>query len=237
MATPASYASESTRCRTEVPRVLGRSTKNATDEREAFRAAYAGATGEVPQGRAVAARRRRSARGNTALDENLTDRELLNAWRSGVREAGGLLLSRHREQLGRFLRNRAGDLADDLLQETLMVGVRQRDRFLGHASFRTYLFGIAKKLLRRANRRERYGARLQLKQEPSLPDFTLNVEEWESWQVFDAMQQLKEEDRRILLLYFWCGLTGVEIGNALGVSERAIRSRLRRTIARLREFI
>lgn len=173
----------------------------------------------------------------TWADENPTDRELLMAWRSGHSSAGGLLLLRHREPLGRFLRRRAGDLADDLLQETLMVSVRQRDSFLEHASFRTYLFAIAKRLLRRANRREGYRSKTPLIQEPNYPELTDNLEEWEYRYLFDAMLNLREDERQILQQYFWDGLTGAEIGKALGVSERAIRSRLRRTIARLRHFV
>jgi RNA polymerase sigma factor (sigma-70 family) len=167
-----------------------------------------------------------------------TDSELLAAWRTGQNRAGAQLLARHRYSLRRFLRRHAGELAEDLLQETLLVGVRHRDSFQGQSSFRTYLFGIAKKLLRRLLEREE-----RLLTTYSLGDDELstsgattdNRHEYEL--LIEAVQRLRAEERLIVQRYFWDDLTAAEIAQRLGVSERAIRSRLRRVLTRLRKSL
>jgi RNA polymerase sigma-70 factor (ECF subfamily) len=77
-----------------------------------------------------------------------SDRELLDAWREGDKDAARQLLDRHYGPLDRFFRNKVGAEAADLVQRTMLVCVESRDRFRGEASFRTDLFAIARNELR-----------------------------------------------------------------------------------------
>ena len=75
----------------------------------------------------------------------MDDFELLDAWRAGSREAGSELFERHFPGLFWFFRNKAGESAEDLVQQTFLSVVESRDRFRKDASFRTYLFTVARR--------------------------------------------------------------------------------------------
>ncbi len=53
----------------------------------------------------------------------------------------------------------------------------------------------------------------------------------------EAMQQLAERDREVILLHAWEGLEPREIAEVLGVSAVAARSRLSRARSRLRSLL
>lgn len=180
-----------------------------------------------------------------------SDSELLAAWRAGDRAAGDALISRHASGLWRFFGNRAGGHAADLVQETLLACVRCRDRFHGQSSFRTYLFAIAKRILCRWVERQVQGARhpaalLEAEggghgaspseevdgEEPNTGDGTFVP--WERWEVLEVVQRLNAEERAVIRLYYWEELSGSKLAQVLGVRESTARSRLRRTLARMR---
>ncbi|MGC4063291.1 MAG: sigma-70 family RNA polymerase sigma factor [Polyangiaceae bacterium] len=174
-----------------------------------------------------------------AATPNQEDAVLLQAWRNGKSDAGKSLIERHRPALLGFLRRHAGDLAEDLLQETLMVGISHRDTFRGDSSFRTYLFGIAKNLLRRARQRRRHLPEIQ-----PLGDVEavgLDVESDPDPDVapliLSAVKRLRRPEQLMVQNYFWDELTGAEIARKFGISERTVRSRLHRVLARLRAVL
>ncbi|MCB9750716.1 MAG: RNA polymerase sigma factor [Myxococcales bacterium] len=86
----------------------------------------------------------------------MTDLELARAWRRGDRAAGEQLFERHYAAVARFFRNKVDDdAADDLVQKTFLACVEGLERFREQASFRTYLFAIAYRLLCRLYRARR----------------------------------------------------------------------------------
>lgn len=72
------------------------------------------------------------------------DLVLLDRWRGGDRAAGQELFARHFAEVYRFLEHKVGAAADDLTQRTFLACVAARDQFRKDASFRTYLFAIAR---------------------------------------------------------------------------------------------
>ena len=119
--------------------------------------------------------------------------------------------------------------------------VEQRDQFRRDSSFRTYLFGTARNVLRNELRKRK---RLRVD-----PDF-------DSQSLFDLAPNPsrilgEQQDRRLLLealrripldyqiaieLYHFEGLTAAEVGGVIGLDEPAVRGRLRRAIDSLRRF-
>ena len=73
------------------------------------------------------------------------DHDLLLAWRSGDAAAGQRLIERHLEPIHRFFSNKVPGATDDLVQKTFLACVEAVEAFEGRASFRSYLFGIARK--------------------------------------------------------------------------------------------
>jgi RNA polymerase sigma factor (sigma-70 family) len=69
---------------------------------------------------------------------------LLDRWCAGDRGAGSELFKRYFAAVYRFFDHKTDKDADDLVQETFLACVRERDRFQRQSSFRTYLFSIAR---------------------------------------------------------------------------------------------
>ena len=75
------------------------------------------------------------------------DAALFEAWCRGDRRAGAQLFERHYEAIARFFHNKARHDADDLIQRTFLRCVETHARIRDPASFRYYLFGVARNVL------------------------------------------------------------------------------------------
>ena len=77
------------------------------------------------------------------------DEALMLAFQRGSREAFDELFARYRQLLYGYFRRRLAtrERAEDLTQETFLALLRATERYEPRALFRTYLFGIAIKLL------------------------------------------------------------------------------------------
>ena len=165
------------------------------------------------------------------LSEPRTDRELLEAWAGGETPAGAELFDRHFSALSRFFRNKAGDAADDLIQNTLLACLEARDRFEGKSSFRTFLFAIARNVLY-----SHYRGRTA---EP--PDFSVSsiaelapsassilAAAGRQRSLLEALRSVPLQFQVVLELAYWERLTAAEIGEIVGAPEGTVRTRLRR---------
>lgn len=161
------------------------------------------------------------------------DFDLLEAWRGGDSKAGSQLLRRHFDSLHRFFSNKVGDEAQDLIQRTMLALVKSRDRFRGDASFRTYLFVIA--------RNELYSYLRSLRRERALFDpgehsihdagaspSQVEVRRRENKLLFEALQRLPVDLQVALELFYWEDLEGKELAEILDVPLGTVKSRLRR---------
>lgn len=171
-----------------------------------------------------------------------TDEALHARWRGGDRSAGHALFERYFDALFRFFENKAsgGDVSD-LVQRTFLGCVEARDRFQGAASFRTFLFAIARHELSGFYRSRRRGAPLDfgvssvadLGASPS----TLVRKKSERACLTEALQSLPLDLQIAVELRFWEGLSGPDLAVVLGVPEGTIRSRLRRALEALRDAL
>jgi RNA polymerase sigma factor (sigma-70 family) len=168
------------------------------------------------------------------------DRELLRAWREGDRRAGSELFSRHFDELYGFFRNKVhgSDEAEDLVQQTMLACVRNRDGFRGDASFRTYLFTVARSRL--IDRYRRRGRDDQPEGISSLLDPGQSPSTWfraseRKLQLLAALSQLGFDHQLALELHYVQGFKGPELAEILDIPEGTVRSRLRRARAALIE--
>jgi RNA polymerase sigma-70 factor (ECF subfamily) len=161
------------------------------------------------------------------------DMELLREWRNGDRRAGSELFSRHFDELYGFFRNKvqSGDAAEDLVQQTLLACVRNRDGFRGDSSFRTYLFTIARSRLidmyRRRGRNEPPGTISSLIDPGKSPSTWFRDGERKRI-LIEALSRLSFEHQLVLELHYVRGFSGPELAEILEVPEGTVRSRLRR---------
>ena len=140
----------------------------------------------------------------------------------------------HAVRLGRFLAQVVSSrpLAEDILQETFVTALGQRDSLDGVRNPEAWLFGIARNHALQAMRGRRRGwralQRLARERVASQPDPA------EAIAVRDHLEKhLKAEDRILLVLRYVHGFTSAELGEIVGRSSDAIRqqlSRARRTL-------
>jgi RNA polymerase sigma-70 factor (ECF subfamily) len=154
-----------------------------------------------------------------------TDEQLLARVAGGHRDAFAVLYERHAERILRFAMRvvRAPHLAEEVLQETMMVVWNEADRFEGRSKATTWMLGIARNLSHNLLRREARGAR-----QPNLPvvgeDPGPSAER--SVRVEAAVGRLSPRLREVLHLVFHEELTLREVAEILGIPEGTVKSRM-----------
>ena len=170
------------------------------------------------------------------------DLELVRAWQGGDIRAGGELFDRHVDPLYRFFLGKVGDAADDLVQQTLTACLRNGEQYRGDASFRAYLFAIARRqLYAHLERRQREGTRLDFAR-MSLHDLGTSpsgalVRKEDERLLLEALRRLSLEQQIVVELYFFERLRGRDLVEALGIPSGTVRSRLRLALDHLRQII
>ncbi len=173
------------------------------------------------------------------------DRALLHRWRDGDAEAGNALFRRHFASIRRFFRNKVTpDEVEDLIQRTFMACVEGQERFREDASFRTFMFAVARNQLLKFFRDRRSHDRnvapdlgvssvVALGMTPS----SVAAARQDHEVLLQALQHVSVEEQTLLELFYWEGLSGPEIASVLDISHGAVRVRLHRARAKLQEVI
>lgn len=156
------------------------------------------------------------------------------------------LFDRHAAEIARYVRARVGpDLAEDVTAETFLAAFRQRNRYdTSRADARPWLYGIAVRLIgthRRAEARYRKLTASALP-EPDTQDFAgRSAERVMAHQLRPVLSAvlggLRRQDRELLLLVAWAGLSYDECAQALGITVSAVKSRLNRIRVRTRNAL
>lgn len=160
------------------------------------------------------------------------DFHLLECWRAGDSKSGNALFERHFGAVYRFFANKAPDAIDDLTQRTFLACAESRDAFRNEASFRTYLFSIARNELYAHIRTARGRDDVDLHTETIvdlLPSARqLMVDAQEHRRLLAALCRLPLDYQIVLELHYWEGLTIESIAEVVDVPLGTAKSRLRR---------
>lgn len=179
------------------------------------------------------------------------DVELLERARSGDRDALERLLERHQAKVYRFGMRmcREPEDAKDVVQDTLLAMARGVRDFRGESSVSTWLFSIArrfcikKRRTRRSDPSDRRSLDTDLADEVSrVADPAKSAEELLAGreierELDDAIAALEPKYREVLVLRDVEGLTAPEAAEVLGIGVQAVKSRLHRARASVRERI
>lgn len=162
-----------------------------------------------------------------------SDEALMLEFQSGSRAAFEELFARYRDPLYGFFRRRVAsrDRAEDLTQETFLAVIRATERYQPRALVRTYLYGIALRLVY-AERRKESKNHPQAGWEPGV-DGGADEALW----VRQALARLDSSEREILMLREYEQLSYAEIGELLRVPVNTVRSRLFRSRMALKEYL
>jgi RNA polymerase sigma-70 factor, ECF subfamily len=158
------------------------------------------------------------------------------------RELAQVQLSRLYREHGRailaYALRRVEDREDaaDVLAETFLIAWRRLGEVPGDPAARLWLYAVARRVIANLHRAERRRTRLGQRLAESLRTelATHPAPSGEAAEVLRAMAGLSEEDRELLLLVSWEGLSPGEAAKVLEISSLAARSRLHRARRRLR---
>ena len=170
------------------------------------------------------------------------DFALLRAWRAGDRAAGDDLTRRYYERVLRFFSLKAESIAEDLTQRTFLACVQAAVSDRVNTSFRTYLFGVARRQYqdyqRKDGRRESAMRRLDFGG-PSVRTSVsrLLARRQEQVLLLQSLAALPEEMATVVQLYYWEGLRAAEIGSVLEMPASTVTTKLDRARQALRKHI
>jgi RNA polymerase sigma-70 factor (ECF subfamily) len=164
-----------------------------------------------------------------------SDEALMLEFQSGSRAAFEELFARYHKPLYGFFVRRLNnsERAEDLAQETFLAVIRGASRYEARALVRTYLYGIALKLLAAERRKVLTIGKLgRSDPEPKTggtPERTLWVRQ--------AMEKLDAPDREILMLREYEQLSYSDIAELLRIPVNTVRSRLFRSRLALKSYL
>lgn len=179
--------------------------------------------------------------------ETSSDESLLARYREGDGGAFEILYARHRQSLYRFLLGLSGkpELADEVFQETWLSLIRSTSQLHGRATFRTWLFQIARNRL--IDHWRKHGARQPLhdsydeqthaiSDDASDPEQLLNLSR-DSKRLESALQSLPADQREVFLLRAHGDLDLAQIASLTDTPLETVKSRLRYAQQKLRRLL
>jgi RNA polymerase sigma-70 factor (ECF subfamily) len=127
--------------------------------------------------------------------------------------------------------------AADIVAETFLVAWRRVDDVPAGDEARLWIYGVARRVLANQRRGQLRRSRLADRLRDELPAAVANLrgpEDHRAAAVRAALACLEDDDRELLRLSSWEGLTPAEIATVMNVSNVTVRSRLHRARNRLR---
>lgn len=181
-------------------------------------------------------------------ETNDTESGLLAAARKGDRAALTKLLERHQQKVFGFGVKMCGDAEDakDVAQDTLLTMARTVRDFRGDASLSTWLYTVARSFCIKKRRRTKGApafhepldhAAHESASEPSMTPEQMLLGREARETVATALDALDPEEREVVVLRDVEGLSAAEVSEVTGVSVAAVKSRLHRARATLREHL
>ncbi len=180
-------------------------------------------------------------------DTPSSDDELVAAARAGSADAIEALLDKYQQRIFGFGLRMCGDAEDakEVLQDTLLAAARNVKDFRGGSSLSTWLYTIARSFCIKRRRRTKYAPAEELSLDAldaALPAAGLAPDEIASQRevrraLAGVIESLAPDSREVLVLRDIEGLTAPEVAEITGTSLEAVKSRLHRARASVRELL
>lgn len=162
---------------------------------------------------------------------------LFDAARRGEPAAIAQLLAHAQPDIRRYARAtcRTSADAEDAAQEALWLLFRRVGTIRSLSAFSSWLFVVVRRECLRLARRSGVAA-AEVQAEPA-QDFFARPEDEVRWEIASALEALPETYRDVILLRDVKELTIEEIATALGATRQAVKARLHRARALMREYL
>lgn len=170
------------------------------------------------------------------------DRRLIDRARAGDKEAFCRLYNGQKDGMYRYALYKLGNRedAEDAVQECVLDAYRQIGSLRSSEAFKTWLYRIlaasCNRVIRKnVRQREKIG---EMQQQMSVrQDERGKAEFTESAELTQALEQLDDKARDIVLLSIVGGFTSVETGELVGIRPGSVRSQLSRSLRKMREYL
>ncbi|MEM6990941.1 MAG: sigma-70 family RNA polymerase sigma factor [Myxococcota bacterium] len=171
-----------------------------------------------------------------------SDFELLDAWRGGDKAAGNALVRRHFDALFRFFELKVPRHAKDLTQKSVLACVAARDDFREDASFKAYLFGIARNQLLVHFRSHYRAGKVFSPSEVTIDRLAggdasptgVIAEHEQQRLLLAALRRIPIDSQIAIELFYWEELSVSDVARVLDVPLGTVKSRLSRAREQLR---
>lgn len=176
------------------------------------------------------------------MGDEPSDHELLRAWANDDEAAGNRLVRRHFDRVYGFFRAKVDDRPEDLVQRTFLLCLERHDRLWESASFRGFLFGIARRVLFKyfdelAKRKLDVSVgQASIEQLSGSPSQKIAVRQ-EHKLLLSALRTIPIDFQITLELFYWEDASVEEIGEVLDVRPGTVKSRLSRGRTMLKEAL
>ena len=164
--------------------------------------------------------------------------KLINEAIAGSKEAFCTLYGQYKDRLYRYALYRLGDPteAEDAVSDCVLaawqgIGSLRSEKAFGSWIFRILSNCCASKIKEMIGTRESLGHIYEEGAASVNAPATLSIE------LTEALSQLGEKERNIVLLSIIGGLNSTEISSLTGLAPGSVRSKLSRSLAKMREFL
>ncbi len=168
--------------------------------------------------------------------------KLINEAIAGSKEAFCSLYGEYKDKLYRYALYRLGNPteAEDAVSECVLAAWQNIGSLRSARAFGSWIFRILSNLC--ASRiKDIIGTRENLERiyndGPGTNGGSVSVSPSLSAELSEALSQLSDEEREIVLLSIIGGLTSTEISSLTGLTSGSVRSKLSRSLAKMREFL
>jgi RNA polymerase sigma factor (sigma-70 family) len=178
--------------------------------------------------------------------KHLSDQQLMHIVQSGDYSPASEIYDRYSGRIYSFaysfLRN--SEAAEDAMQEAFMKMLKYANQYNGESKFSTWLFTITANLCRDLLRRSDNKVKTESEEvlidlpapEELSPDRRLEHRENERL-VQRALAVLNADQREVILLARYQGLSYAEIAQIVGCSEGAVKTRIFRAMEAMKKFL
>lgn len=184
---------------------------------------------------------------DAAAVEDPLDEVLVRRLRDGQPSAGETLVRRHHQALHRYLRRLSGSdhLADELHQATWLSVLEHIDKFDATSSgggFKAWLYRIATNKANdvwRSRGREKsakQGLRLVVEEEAPHASHAIEGSEQKD-KLLNAISQLPENQRQVLMLRYYSEMKFVDIAQMLGCPLNTALGRMHKAMLKLKQLM
>lgn len=166
------------------------------------------------------------------------EEKLISEAIAGSKEAFCSLYGEYKDRLYRYALYRLGDPteAEDAVSDCVLAAWRSIGSLRSEKAFGSWIFRILSNCCA-SKIREMIEMRGKLEHIRSEGASAVSAPPSLSVELNEALSQLKEEDRNIVLLSIIGGLSSTEISSLTGLAPGSVRSKLSRSLARMREFL